>query len=125
MSFTFLKARRFTFYFLIPFAVLSILIIILFIQTKLSESDSLVSQQKMKSGVVDGRVIDEIGEPLPDYLVTAASVNKKIIYEAQTDIRGRFEFSKLEVGGWKISVKLSKTELERVAPKDIFSCKIS
>lgn len=72
-----MKARRFTFYFLIPITVLFILIIILFIQKRLSVPENVITQQKMKSGVVEGRVIDEIGEPLPDYLVTASSVNKK------------------------------------------------
>ena len=116
-----MKARRFSFYFLMPISVLFILIIILLIQRgslgpqkQLDNSvlEEVVTQQKTKSGVVEGRVIDESGELLHHYLVTATSADEKIIYEARTDVHGRFEFSKLDTGIWKISVKLSEIEFD-------------
>ena len=116
-----MKVHRLSFYFLIPIVVLFIIIVILLIQrgTQVSQKrldnsfpDGVVTQQKTKSGVVKGRVIDESGEALHHYHVMATSADEKIIYNARTDTHGRFEFSKLDKGQWEISVKLSEIILD-------------
>ena len=116
-----MKVHRLSFYFLMPIAVLFILIVILLIQRgslgpqkRLDNSfpEEVVTQQKTKSGVVKGRVIDESGEALHHYHVMATSADEKIIYNARTDTHGRFEFSKLDKGHWEISVKLSEIILD-------------
>ena len=112
-----MKLRRFLFYFLMPIAVLFILIIILLTSRefsgpskRLDNSDPVqaATQQKMQSGTIEGYVLDGSGEPLPNYIVTASVSDEKIAYEARTDTHGHFEFSKLDAGVWKISVKLSE-----------------
>ncbi len=116
-----MKIHRFTFYFLMPIAVLSILAIILLIsrgslgpqkRPDNSVPEEVVPQQKTNSGVVEGHVIDESGEPLHHYHVMATSADEKIIYNVRTDTLGRFEFSKLDKGHWEISVKLSEIILD-------------
>ena len=116
-----MKVPRFSFYFLMPITVLSILAVILLIsrgslgpqkRPDNSVPEEVVPQQKTNSAVVVGHVIDASGEPLHHYHVMATSADEEIIYNLRTDTHGRFEFSKLDKGHWEISVKLSEIILD-------------
>lgn len=80
------------------YAVLAILVLVL--------SAGLAPAQSRETGVVQGKVMDEAGAPLPGASVTAASPNLMGTRTSVTDPEGRYRFAALPTGTYALEASL-------------------